>query len=122
MEHTQHFKEKLEAELKVLTEELSKIARVNTDSNKEDWEAKGTSLNLEQADDNERADAMEEYELNNTVLKDLEVRYNNVKAALKRIEEGTYGVCEIGGEPIETARLEANPAATTCTNHIDERN
>ncbi|MBN1973510.1 MAG: TraR/DksA C4-type zinc finger protein [Sedimentisphaerales bacterium] len=34
--------------------------------------------------------------------------------ALRRIEEGTYGVCEIGGEQIPKARLEAIPWATCC--------
>ncbi len=29
--------------------------------------------------------------------------------ALRRIEEGTYGICEMSGEPIEKARLEALP-------------
>lgn len=34
--------------------------------------------------------------------------------ALNRIEEGTYGVCEIGGEPIPKQRLEAIPWARFC--------
>ena len=117
---TQKFKEKLEAEKTTLTEEMQKIARINPDSKKEDWEAKGADLNVLQADQNQRADVQEEYELNNTLLKDLEIRYNNVKDALSRIEDGTYGVCSIGGEQIETDRLEANPAATTCKAHINE--
>ena len=32
-----------------------------------------------------------------------------VMAALHRIERGTYGVCELTGEPIESARLEVIP-------------
>jgi RNA polymerase-binding transcription factor DksA len=32
-----------------------------------------------------------------------------VLAALRRIERGTYGLCEITGEPIETERLHAIP-------------
>ena len=34
--------------------------------------------------------------------------------ALARIEDGTYGVCEIGGEPIGKMRLMAFPRATLC--------
>ncbi|MFC1731435.1 TraR/DksA family transcriptional regulator [candidate division KSB1 bacterium] len=117
---TQKFKEKLEAEATTLKEEMQKIARINPDSEKEDWEAKGADLNVLQADQNQRADVQEEYELNNTLLKDLEVRYNNVKSAIERIENGTYGVCSVGGEQIEIDRLEANPAAATCKAHIDE--
>lgn len=37
-----------------------------------------------------------------------------VNRALKRIEEGTYGVCERCGGPIEKERLEAAPYVTTC--------
>jgi RNA polymerase-binding transcription factor DksA len=117
---TQKFKEKLEAEVEVLKEEMGRIARINPDSEKEDWEAKGADLNVLQADQNQRADVQREYELNNTLLKDIEVRYNNTKEALLRIENGTYGVCTIGGEQIELERLEANPAAATCKAHINE--
>lgn len=117
---TQKFKEKLTTEMETLSGELQKIARVNPDSEKEDWEAKGAQEGVGQADPNERADAQEEYELNNTLLKDIEMRYNNVKEALTRIEDGTYGVCSVSGEPIEIDRLEANPAATTCKAHMNE--
>ncbi len=35
-----------------------------------------------------------------------------IDAALERIETGEYGYCEISGEPISLARLEARPIAT----------
>ncbi len=35
-----------------------------------------------------------------------------IDAALRRIEEGTYGYCEETGEPISLKRLEARPIAT----------
>ena len=35
-----------------------------------------------------------------------------IEAALRRIEEGEYGYCEVTGEPISLARLEARPIAT----------
>ncbi len=35
-----------------------------------------------------------------------------IDAALKRIEDGTYGYCEETGEPIGIKRLEARPIAT----------
>lgn len=37
---------------------------------------------------------------------------NKIDAALKRIEDGTYGYCEETGEPISLRRLEARPVAT----------
>jgi DnaK suppressor protein len=35
-----------------------------------------------------------------------------IDAALKRIEDGTYGFCEETGDPIGVARLDARPTAT----------
>ena len=35
-----------------------------------------------------------------------------INAALRRIETGDYGYCEVTGEPISYARLEARPIAT----------
>ena len=37
---------------------------------------------------------------------------NKIDAALRRIEDGTYGYCEETGEPIGRKRLEARPVAT----------
>jgi RNA polymerase-binding protein DksA len=41
-----------------------------------------------------------------------------VKRALDRIEQGTYGLSEVSGKPIPIERLEAIPYATTL---VDER-
>jgi DnaK suppressor protein len=40
-----------------------------------------------------------------------------VEAALARVAAGTYGVCEVCGEPITPERLEARPAARRCLRH-----
>ena len=37
---------------------------------------------------------------------------SKIDAALKRIEDGTYGFCEETGDPIGIARLDARPIAT----------
>ncbi|MEO0821131.1 MAG: RNA polymerase-binding protein DksA [Pseudomonadota bacterium] len=37
---------------------------------------------------------------------------SKIDAALRRIEDGTYGYCEITGEPISLKRLDARPIAT----------
>ena len=44
-----------------------------------------------------------------------------VDAALARMEEGAYGICEVCREPIATARLEARPTARTCVEHAPGR-
>ncbi|WP_156679822.1 RNA polymerase-binding protein DksA [Sphingomonas profundi] len=37
---------------------------------------------------------------------------SKIEAAIRRIDEGEYGYCEVTGEPIALARLEARPIAT----------
>ncbi|MDP6515850.1 MAG: RNA polymerase-binding protein DksA [Alphaproteobacteria bacterium] len=37
---------------------------------------------------------------------------NKIDAALRRIDEGSYGYCEETGDPINLSRLEARPVAT----------
>lgn len=106
----------LQAEKEKLEGELATVARRNP-SNPMDWEPipQGTG---QEADPNDAADLIEGYEDNAGIVKELEIRYNQVLAALSRIEAGTYGVCTAGGEAIEEARLQADPAAATCVAHI----
>lgn len=113
----QHFKELLDAELVLLEKELSGIGRVNPD-NKNDWEAVEPDMNTDTADEGDVAGTMQEYANNNAMLNNLEIRLNEVKSALEKIDEGTYGVCEECDAPIEEDRLEANPAAKTCKLHM----
>jgi DnaK suppressor protein len=44
----------------------------------------------------------------------LEAGRERILAALKRIEEGRYGICEHCGEPIAAPRLRAAPEAVQC--------
>ncbi len=37
-----------------------------------------------------------------------------IKEALERIENGTYGICEVCGEKISESRLKARPVTTVC--------
>lgn len=37
---------------------------------------------------------------------------SKIDAAIRRIDEGEYGYCEVTGEPISLGRLEARPIAT----------
>ena len=102
-----------------LEEELLSVGRRNP-SNPSDWEPVPASTELE-ADPNDVATTIEGYEENAAILKELEIRYNDVLAALARVEEGTYGVCTVGGEQIELERLAADPAAKTCKEHMSQR-
>ncbi len=42
---------------------------------------------------------------------------HEIDAALERIAQGTYGICEGTGEPIPRARLEAQPWARYCVEY-----
>ncbi len=112
-----HFKERLETEKNILEKELSSVGRINP-ADPEDWEATPADLNIPQADKNEVADQVEEFEERAAVEAALEDRYVEIKAALNRIEKGSYGKCKVCQEEIEGKRLEANPAAETCLKHV----
>lgn len=114
--NTSHFKEKLEKELAKLESELKTVGHINPE-NPNDWVATPDAIDTHAADQNEVADQIESYEDNTGILKQLEIQLNDVKAALVKIEEGTYGKCEVCGEAIPEARLEANPSARTCIAH-----
>ncbi len=112
----------LKEELKLLTAELKSVGQINP-NNPNDWVAKGneeTNADDDHSDLNDNADDQEEFGERNAIVSDLEIRFNNVKKALQKIEDGVYGKCKICGELIEEARLNANPAATTCITHMND--
>jgi RNA polymerase-binding transcription factor DksA len=55
-----------------------------------------------------------ERELRVTTLTMVEEELREVDDALRRLADGTYGMCEACGRPIEEARLQAKPAARFC--------
>lgn len=111
------FKEKLLKEKALLEEELKTVGRINP-SNPADWEAKRTTLDIDQADRNEVADEIEDFETNSGILNNLEIKYNEIKKALTKMDAGTYGICDVCEKEIEIERLDANPGATTCMAHL----
>ncbi len=116
---TDIYKKKLEEELQNLEKELKGLGIKNF-SNNGNWIAVQPEENISPADENEVADTIDDYEINAAILKDLKIRYNNVKLALDKIEKGTYGICEVSGEKISEERLKANPSARTCKEHLNE--
>jgi RNA polymerase-binding protein DksA len=78
----------------------------------------------ESAFDNHLADtATETYdrELDYSLEENSEHVLAEIDAALKRIEDGTYGICTNRGEEIPVERLEARPYATLCIDCQRER-
>ena len=112
------YKAMLEEEMTLLTRELGSVGRINPE-NKNDWEAVAADGNIDKAEMEERASEITDFEDRSSVEFTLEERSNKIKAALERIDAGTYGACATCKSPIEEARLEANPEATTCKAHME---
>lgn len=111
-----YFKEKLEEEKTKLEGELKTVGRINP-SNPNDWQAVPSDMEADAADRLEVAESIDLFEENTAILKELETQFNDVKLALKKMEDGKYGICEKDGKPIPVNRLEANPSARTCLDH-----
>lgn len=43
-----------------------------------------------------------------------------VRAALARVEAGTFGLCQVDGEPIDAKRLDAVPWTPLCLSHAEQ--
>ncbi|HPO82379.1 MAG TPA: TraR/DksA C4-type zinc finger protein [bacterium] len=71
---------------------------------------------LSSSDDHlaEYASIVYEHENALTVENILRDMLKQIDAALKRIEDGTYGICEVCKKPIGEKRLKAIPYATMC--------
>lgn len=114
------FKKTLEDELADLEKDLKSVGHKNPD-NLKDWEPHPEYTDPSPLPDkNDASDAIVDFEENTAILKGLEIQYNNVKLALKKIEDGVYGVDEIDGEPIPEERLVANPSARTKVENADK--
>lgn len=58
----------------------------------------------------------------NLMLRDRErVLLRKIENALDQIEQGTYGLCQNCGEPIEPKRLEARPVTDMCISCKEEQ-
>lgn len=55
------------------------------------------------------------------VARNLENKLADVERALDKLDEGTYGACDVDGQPIAPERLEAIPWAVVCVEHAAQR-
>jgi len=117
MSQNEILKTKLEEEFSKVVADLQTIATQNPVTG--DWVSIPASEEIGNADENIVADVTEEWNSRRALMTQLETRYLNIKRALEKMENGTYGNCEISGEPIEDERLMANPAARTNLANID---
>jgi DnaK suppressor protein len=61
-----------------------------------------------------RIDAIQQQQMALHGKRRLRIQLDQIRAALSRLQEGTYGECTICGEPIAPERLEFAPEAPTC--------
>jgi len=113
---TEKYKKKLEEEKARLESEMGTVGRANL-AVPGDWEPVPSEVGTE-SDLADQADVVMSRESNSAILADLEARYDTILEALARIENKTYGKCEVCHKSIEDARLDADPSATTCVAHL----
>lgn len=109
-------KEKLEHERDILVEEMRDMGKLNPETG--EWEATPEAIDAPQSDENDKADRFENFEARSSMMKTLEPRLSNILRAIKNLNKESFGKCEVCKKDIEMARLEANPAATTCKKHL----
>jgi DnaK suppressor protein len=97
---TQYFRRKLQLwKDSILVEAKETLAQLQTDS-------------LREPDITDRASSETDWSIELRTRDRQRKLISKIDAALRRIEEGEYGFCEVTGEPISLARLEARPIAT----------
>lgn len=100
MQGEQAVRTQLQARLDALLKRVGEITDDLRRPGDRDWQERAAELEndevLENLDESSRAEVAQ------------------VRAALRRLDAGTYGRCARCGEPIGAARLAAIPSTTTC--------
>ncbi len=117
MKNIEKFKEILTNQKAQLEVDLSGVGRRDP-KNPNDWEATVTDLDILPADENDVADMFEELEENKALINALEAQLREVNSALEKIDTDKFGVCEVCDKEIEDDRMNANPSAKTCKEHM----
>jgi DnaK suppressor protein len=96
------FRSLLQEEMRVLLEDAGKTVSEMT----------AETTNFPDPNDRATQESDRSFELR---IRDRERKLiNKIKEALDRIEEGTFGICEMCEEEIGEARLKARPVTTLC--------
>ena len=104
----QHYKQRLLD----LEKTLSASIRKQTDHGREEFIDSAHDVGDASVADEVASEEFTEAEHNADVLK-------QVRDALRRVEDGTYGTCIVDGGPIEEQRLEAVPWTPYCVKHAE---
>ena len=109
---TEHFQKRLEDEKARLEHALGFLARDNAGSLADELgEVIDSSVDNHLGD---VASATFDRELEDGLGEGAQQTLDDVKAALQRIEDGTFGTCSVCGKKIPVERLEAVPWTTLC--------
>jgi len=100
-------RQQLEDRLASLQERLDKVKR--------DVSATHSVDSAEQAQERENDEVMD------VIGHETAQSIREIRAALERIEDGTYGTCQVCGEEIAEGRLRALPEATRCVDCADKK-
>jgi DnaK suppressor protein len=92
----------LEARLAALGIEVARLEAESSQPLEADWEEQANQI-----EDMEASQGLEAVRLQEA---------NQIRAALRRMDQGTYGTCANCGADISPARLAAMPTATECIN------
>lgn len=92
-----------------ITEEMSFLSGDNVSSNGQNGNGRDISRSGGDAGDQGAANFDREFALN-LMSSESDIIYE-IDQALQRIKDGTYGICEMSGKPIEKERLKAIPYA-----------
>ena len=101
---------------KKLIEEEQRLVAMITDLETERERMRLAESSADHAPDPENADGGSlalELEMEVSKQRNAEELLAKVRHAMDRMERGLYGVCEVSGDPIPVARLDALPYATT---------
>jgi DnaK suppressor protein len=97
--------EELGAEIQRIEDRTAGRDRLNSDMAGEDFDEPGGDAAQETL---ERSQSM-------AIGENLREMLENVANALKKLDDGSYGLCDACGKEIPKARLDIMPAATMCT-------
>ena len=104
---------RLAARLADERERLETIITEHDDAREQSRLAEGSADRSADPDNVDGGAIAVELEMDISMVQNARDLLDRVKHAQDRMEKGLYGTCEITGEPIPVARLEALPYATT---------
>jgi DnaK suppressor protein len=99
-------RDEVRARLAIMTRDLVSLFAASADSNADDeHDPEGQTI------------AYERSQLS-ALIQGAQEHLCGIEAATTRLQQGSYGICEVCHQPIPAARLDARPTARTCVRHV----